>query len=224
MQATDGDIGNVKEFYFDDTKWSVRYLIVQTGNWLSGREVLIAPQAIIETFGIGKKFLVNFNKEKVCNSPDIDTHKPVSGQQEIELYGHYAWQRYGGSGFYAGGSIGFITPHPTIDEKILTEIIDKDKRVDYDVHLRSTSIITGYHIKALDGEIGHVNDFIINDETWQVIYLVIDTHNWVGGKKILIPVTHIKDIQWENSKVVIDETITTIKDSIVFDESKFIEQ
>jgi uncharacterized protein YrrD len=222
MEATDGDIGKVEEFYFDDDTWTVRYLVVKTGNWLSGREVLIAPQALIKDCWMAGRFPINLTKELIKDSPDIDTDKPVSRQQEIALYGHYAWERYGGSGFYAGGSAGFLTtPFPILDEKVIKETDNNGKKPNYDSHLRSTKIVTGYHIHAVDGEIGHVHDFIIDKNTWQIVFLVVDTHNWFGGKKVLVPVTNIKEVQWENSKVIINETKESIKNREVFEESHF---
>ena len=221
MEAKDGEIGKVKEFYFDDQTWAIRYLILKTGNWLSGRKVLISPVALIKGECKSGRFPVNLTKEQICSSPDIDTDKPVSHQQEIELYGHYAWQRYGGSGFYAGGSAPFIVDSPPIiDEKIIKQT-DNTERSGDALHLRSTERVTGYHVHAIDGAIGHVKDFIIDDQTWQLTYLVIDTNNWIGGEKVLIPVSHIKEVQWENFNVIVDENIASIKNSKVFHESEF---
>jgi sporulation protein YlmC with PRC-barrel domain len=192
ITATDGMIGEVGEFYFDDQSWKIRYLIVKTGNWLSERKVLISPDVIIKQPWTSGLFPVNLTKEQVKNSPDIDTDKPVSRQQEIELYGHYQWESYWGSGFYGGGSLGVSMPFPVVGRKVLIEADKKDKHSDDDIHLRSIQRVNGYHIHAVDGEIGHVHDFIINDKDWQIISIVIYTHNWFGGKKVLIPVGHIK--------------------------------
>ena len=135
----------------------------------------------------------------------------------MQLYGHYAWQRYGGGGFYAGGSAAAMDNIPMIDEKIMKEADSNDKRIDDDLHLRSTKTIMGYHIHASDGDVGHVNDFIFDDANWQIMYLVIDTHNWVGGEKVLIDTATIKEIQWESSKVILNIITGAIKDGPVFD-------
>src|SRR5665213_874312 len=221
MEATDGDIGKVEEFYFEDTTWVIHYLIVKTGNWFLYRKVLIAPQTIVKREATSGIFPVNLSKEQIRTSPDIDTDKPVSRQQVTQLYGHYAWQRYGGSGFYAGGSAAAFDNDPIIDEKIMKEADPNDKRSDDDLHLRSTKTIMGYHIHASDGDIGHVSDFIVDDATWQIMYLVVDTHNWFGGKKVLIETGKIKEIQWENSKVILDISTNSLKDCPAFDESQF---
>ncbi len=193
MEATDGDIGKVEEFYFEDTTWVIRYIILKTGNWFLYRKVLIAPQAIVKRDAEPGTFPVNLSKEQIRTSPNIDTDKPVSQQQDLQLYGHYAWQKYGGGGFYAGGSA-VMDNHPIIDEKLVTEADTNDKRSDDDLHLRSTKTIMGYHIHASDGDFGHVSDFIFDDANWQIRYLVVDTHNWFDGKKVLIETGTIKEI------------------------------
>ena len=220
MNATDGDIGEVKEFYFDDETWAIRYLVVETGNWFSNKKVLIAPQALLKPDWLNKSFPVNLTKEQIKNSPDINTDKPVSRHQEIEMYGHYSWQRYGGSGFYAGGSAAVMNLPPIVDEEIIKEN-DPDNQTEYDLHLRSTESVSGYYIHATDGNIGHLKEFILDSETWQITNLIMDTHNWIGGHKVLVSVSHIKEIQWENSRVMVDISKETIKDYPHFDENNF---
>jgi sporulation protein YlmC with PRC-barrel domain len=221
MDATDGLIGDIKEFYFDDETWHIRYLIVKTGGWLSGREVLISPVALLKEKWRNGLFPVNITKKQISNSPDIDTKKPVSRQQEIKLYEHYAWEGYWFSGYYPGGYLGVSVPFPVTDEN--PPIKDKnDKKADTELHLRSTKSITGYHIHATDGEIGHVNDFIMDDENWQIKFIVVDTHNWFGGKKMLIPVGLIKKIEWTDSEVFLDMTIAAVKKCNLFAEEDFI--
>jgi uncharacterized protein YrrD len=220
MEATDGDIGKVEDFYFEDTTWVISYLILKTGNWFLYRKVLISPQAIVKRYKAPGLFAVNLSKEQIRTSPDIDTDKPVSRQQDMQLYGHYAWQRYGGSGFYAGGSA-IMDGDPIIDEKIMKEADPNDKRKDDDLHLRSTEKIMGYHIHASDGDFGHVSDFIFDDANWQIIYLVVDSHYWLGGKQFLIETGTVKGIQWGNSKVVVNLSTDAIKECPVYDESQF---
>lgn len=221
IEATDGDIGKIEDFYFEDTTWVIRYLIVKTGNWFLYRKVLIAPQAIVKRWTEPGVFPLNLSMEQIKTSPDIDTDKPVSLQQDTQLYGHYAWQRYGGSGFYAGGSAAAMDNVPIIDEKVMKGADPGDTRSDNDLHLRSTKKIMEYHIHASDGDVGHVSDFILDDANWQIRYLVVDTHNWFGSKKVLIETGTIKEIQWENSKVILDISTNSFKDCPAFDESQF---
>ena len=201
MGATDGEIGKVEDFYFDDDTWIIRYLIVKTGAGLSGRKVLISPSALPKQSWASGMFRANLSREQVRNSPDIDSDKPVSRQQEAQLANYYPWQPYWGAGYYTGGIWGIIEP-PAV------------KNSNGDLHLRSCRVVTGYQVEASDEAVGHVSDFIFDDETWQVVYLVVDTHNWVGGKKVLVAVRHIKEVQWENSKVVADVTADVIKNGV----------
>ncbi len=221
IEATDGDIGEVKDFYFDDQTWDIRYLIVKTGSWLSGKEVLISPAALVNTCWKNEFFPVNLTKEQIRNSPDIDTNKPVSRQQEIALYEHYAWEGYWLSGLYPGGYLGVSIPFPKMDEKPPLEVVN-DKKANAELHLRSTQRINGYHIHASDGDIGHVNDFIIDDNTWQITHIVVDTHNWFGGKKVLVPVAHVNKMTWNDSKIILDISIGAIEQCKLFAESDFI--
>jgi sporulation protein YlmC with PRC-barrel domain len=217
MQATDGLIGEVKEFYFDDNTWHIRYIIIKTGGWLSGREVLISPVALVKEKWQNGMFPVNLTKKQIIDSPDIDTHKPVSRQQEIKLYKHYAWESYWFSGFYPGGYLGVSTPFPVMDESG-----PNDEKANAELHLRSTKSINGYRIYAADGEIGHVNDFIMDDKTWQIKFIVIDTHNWFGGKKVMIPVGLIKKIEWADSEVFLKMSIAAVEKCKLFDEADFM--
>ncbi|MEO5945056.1 MAG: PRC-barrel domain-containing protein [Ferruginibacter sp.] len=221
IEATDGRIGELNEFYFEDNTWLIRYLIIKTGNWFLNRKVLISPYALLKKEKETCILSVNISKEKVRTSPDIDTDKPVSKQYDIELYGHYSWPLYAGSGFYAGGSEAAMNDAPVIDERILKEADGNDKGSDDDLHLRSTKTVTGYHIHAIDGDFGHVTDFIVDDSNWKIKYLVVDSHNWFGGKKYLVETDAVKEIQWDNSKVILNITKAGIEEGSLFDESQF---
>lgn len=221
LAATNGIIGDVKDFYFDDESWIIRYLVVKTGSWLFGREVLISPVAMKDRYWLKNIIPINLTKEQIQRSPDIDTQQPVSRQQEVELYGHYQWESYWGSGFYGGGSMGVSMPFPSIDRKVLIEPDKAHKHPGDDIHLRSTERITDYHVHADDDEIGHVKDFIIDDQTLQLLFFVVDTHNWIGGKKVLIPIKKIKKIDWSTFEVFLNITIDEVKNSRLFEESEY---
>ena len=219
ITAKEEDIGTVKDFYFDDETWTVRYLIVKTGPWFS-REVLISPASVTGHSWQAGTFSVDITKEQVRDSPDIDTDKPVSRQQEAELANYYPWQSYWGAAFYPGGVWGITEPAPFIDPRLLRQTDEKEIRHE-NRHLRSSKEVTGYHIQAENGNIGHVTNFIFDDQTWQIAYLMVDTHNWIGGKKTLIAVKHVQHVEWENSKVVVDLTIDGIKTSEAVDKWKY---
>jgi sporulation protein YlmC with PRC-barrel domain len=187
MAATDGNVGEVKEFYFDDQTWAICYLIIETGNWLANKKMLIATQALLVLDWANKIFPVNLAKEQITNSPYIDTDQPVSRRQEIEMYRYYALERRGGSGFYAGNSAAVMNLPPIADEEIIKENDPDNNDDNYDPHLRSTDSVSGYHIHTTDGDIGHVTNFIVDDQAWKITDLVIDIHNWIGGNKVVIP-------------------------------------
>jgi uncharacterized protein YrrD len=221
LHASDGPIGKVKEFYFDDQSWMLRYLIVETGNWLSNRKVLITPTALVKTLREDGSFPVNLTKEQIRNSPDIDTDKPVSRQQEVELFGYYPWQPYWGSGFYAGGLMDTSGSGLVIDKKMFKESDVDDKHANDDPHLRSTYKLTGYHIYAADGEIGHVSDFVFDDQSWKLIFIVVNTKNWVAKHRVLIPVEDIKEILWLDSEIRLNISLEKVRHSRILNPHEF---
>lgn len=226
MKGTDGEIGKVRDFYFDDETWDIRHVILKTGSWFSSRDVLISPKAILESDWKDGILPVNLTMKQMLESPEIDTDKPVSRQQEIEIYGHNLWQPYWGNDFYTTGLGGIFGSEHQIAPNEAEETEDKLKPTSVksspdDHHLRSAHVVTGFHIHAIDGKIGHVVDFIMDDQTWKILCLAIDTHQWIGGQKVLLPVRNIKGIEWENSSVYVDEKTDSIKTSPLFDRSVY---
>lgn len=215
IRAIDGDLGKVHEFYFDDTTWTIRYLVAETGNWLLGRKVLISPIAMGKPDLKQRTFSVNLTRDQVRNSPDIDMERPVYRQHEAELHEYYQWPQYWEGGY--GGILG-ITPYPVFENSLLKEP-SGPKRPD-DPHLRSTRQVTGYHIHATDGEIGHVLDFIVDDGNWSLVNLVVDTGTWLSGRKVLIPPAWIKNVNWDETSVYIDRTREAVKNSPELEPSK----
>jgi len=212
MGATDGEIGEVKDFYFDDETWTVRYLIVDTGNWLSGRVVLISTSALLAPDWKNKVFPVDLSKEQIKNSPEINTELPVSRQEEIKLNQYYPWASYWQIGGWGSAPLLSVPISARESEtKKQPKVMDKDK------HLRSTDKVTGYNIKTVDGEVGDVEDFLINISTWKIEFMLIDTGDWFPGKKVLISPDRIKEIDWDNGAVIIDTTIAQVKSSPEYD-------
>jgi uncharacterized protein YrrD len=219
LGAADGEFGKVADFYFDDETWTLRYLVVTTGGWLLSRKVLISNAVLKEPDWNNEIIPVNLTREQIKNSPDIDTERTISRQQEIDLYSHYGWPYYGivGSGFYGGmGLSGMAESRTPFEESILAAA---DRKEPVDPHLRSTGDVTGYRIHAADGEIGDVEDFIIDDQTWNVHFLVVDTGHWFPGKKVLISPKWISKIKWEDASVEIAITVNAVKNSPEYDPS-----
>ena len=200
LHATDGLIGHVRDCYFDDEHWTVRYLVVHAGSWLMGRDVLISPIATRGTNEDEKSIVVDLTKERVEKSPGVDTAEPISRRYEREYFQYYGWPYYwGGPGVWGWG--GVPAPVVTIPEAVPPREFSHDE---VDVHLRSAREIEGYHIQATDQEIGHVEDFILDSATWTVTDLLIDTRNWWPGKKVLIPHAVVHNVSWIDRTITVD--------------------
>ena len=216
IAATDGALGHITDLYFDDHQWVVRYFVVDTGNWLSGRLVLIAPEAIRGEASEGESVAVSLTKEQVEGSPSVDTAKPVSRQQEIPYRDYFGWPAYG-TGLWGAAGIGMT---PGLDTMTEQAVADQKRAIrEGDPNLRSVSVVDGYHIHAADGDVGHVEDFIIDTKTWAIRYAVVDTRNWLPGKKVLVSPDSINAVDWFKSLVYVDLTMDRIKNAPEFDDS-----
>ncbi len=215
LESTDGEIGKVKEFYFDDRHWAIRYLVADTGGWLTGRQVLISPYALLSANKEEQNITVSLTKKQIEDSPSLNSDKPISRQFENVYYSHYGWPMYWG-GPYMWGTNPYIIRDP---EKWKEFRQDEET---WDPNLRSTQEVSSYNIQAADGEIGHIEDFIIDDETWAIRYLIIDTQNWWPGKKVLVSTKWIERVRWDESKASINLTREEIKKSPEFTEESLL--
>ena len=212
VQGTDGDIGSVTDFFFDDTEWAVRYMIVDTGKWIPGRKVLISPLALQRQTNVPASFSVPVTKEVVENSPPFDGDQAISRQYETELANYYGWPAYW-EAFKLSAASAVGRRSDVLPENVKRLNLER-KGVS---NLWSANEVIGYFIEATDGEIGHVEDFVLEDETWAVRYLVIDTRNWLPGRKVLIIPQLTEGISWTEARVRIDLPRETIKESPEFD-------
>ena len=206
LKSLDGDIGSATEFLFDDQYWTIRYLVANTAGWLSDRKVLISPYSLTGVNDFQEQVSVRLTKQQIEDSPSIDTDEPVSRQYERSYNAYYGYPDYW-SGPYMWGGYSCLERDRTRWGSAAPEATGGDR------HLRSTHEVTGYHLLALDGEIGHVNDFIIDDETFAIRYLVVATKNWWPGKKVLISPKWIENVSWEEREVVIGLSRETVKDA-----------
>jgi len=229
INATDGSVGDVKDFLFDDLAWVIRYFVVETGTWLSSRKVLISPIAIQEPNWEEKILPVLLTREQVRDSPDINTDKPVSRQHEMDYFRHYGYTYYGGGlGFWAGGLYPYAL-YPgyasSLQEHEGSPVANRDHdraehARDEDPNLRSCKAVTGYHIHLKDGDLGHVSGFLVEESTWAVRYLIVDTSNWWGGHKVLISPEWIEEVSWIDNTVSIDLSRQSVKDAPVFESAE----
>lgn len=226
--ATDGPIGHVKDFYFDDQSWVVRYLVVDAGDWLLSRKVLISPIAIGRTDWTESLLHVSITKEQVKNSPDIDTERPVSRQHEMQYSGYYGYPYYwGGAGYWGGGMYpnvmmpeygGFGSAQAIrSEEQNAYARAESDRSQSEDAHLRSSRAVMKYHVHASDGDLGHVEGMLVDDETWAIRYLIVNTSNWWLGHQVLIAPQWIDDLNWSDSKVSVKMTRQAIQDAPAYE-------
>ena len=165
LNGKDGEIGKVKEFYFDDTHWTIRYLVADTGKWLEENQVLISPYSLLEINQTEKYVSVDLTKQQIEDSPPLESHEPISKQFEESYYDYYKWPVYW-TGTYLWGAY----PRIERDPEMRDDDIDRDSE-SWEPHLRSTHDVSGHHIEATDGSVGHVDDFLIDDDTWAIRYL-----------------------------------------------------
>jgi uncharacterized protein YrrD len=206
LDSLDGEIGKVKEFYFDDRHWTIRYLVADTGDWLTGRQVLISPYALVSIIKEERHIAIDLTKKQIEESPSLDSDKPVSRQFENDYYGYYGWPMYW-DGPYMWGYDSYIVR----DREKWRE--PTQNKQTWNHHLRSTHEVSGYHIQARDGEIGHVEDCIIDDQTWAIRYLIVGTRNWWPGKKVLVSPQWIERVSWGERKVFADLSREAIQQS-----------
>jgi len=218
IRATDGELGTVDDVYFDDQGWAIRYLTVNTGGWLGGRSVLISPFSIVHADWPEKRLDVALTKKQVENSPDINQHQPVSRQQEADYNLYFGYPYYWGGPYLWGPEVypaGFATGTKATSQASAAKI-----EGGLDSHLRSAAAVKGYNIEASDGEIGHVDGYVVDDEAWTIRYIEVATRNWWPGKKVLVSPAWINQVSWPDFKVSTSLTRDAIQSGPEYIESK----
>jgi hypothetical protein len=211
IEGQDGDIGKLDDFLFDDESWTIRYIVVNTGTWLMDKKVLVSPVVFGKPVWETQTIPVLLNRAQIEEFPGIEKDQPVSRRHQTQLLKYYGWQPY----FSPGGMYGVPAPLSPVTMEKEPEVPEEG-----DPHLRSSREVAGYHIRATDGEIGHAEDFIADDENWVIRYLVIDTRNWLPGRKVLISPEWITGISWEESRVFVDLEKDKIKASPEYNPSR----
>lgn len=211
IAARDGEIGSVQDLYFDDHSWTIRYLVVDTGTWLPGRQVLISPRSVM-TMTDEDKVPVALTKDQVEHSPSSDVDKPVERQFEEEYSQYYGYPYYW-TGPYRWGA----TPYPgegVLTPELAATVVPERSG---DPSMRSIRNVTGYYIEATDGDLGHVDDFIVDTSEWAIRYMIVDTRNWWPGKKVLVSPEWIREVSWPESRVYVDMSREAIKSAPEYD-------
>jgi len=213
LGASDGDIGHVKDFYFDDQNWGIRYLVADTGTWLPERQVLLSPYSLGHLDQTGKVLRVNLTRKQIENSPSIELHKPVSRQYEEKYHRYYGWPFYWqGDGLW--GMSGFpildLPPNPFPSDSADATGPQPEPT---GAHLRSTQAVGGYHLQASDGIIGHVCDFMMDAQSWAIRQLIIKTGHRLSGKEVQIPTRKVDRISYLDSTVFVNLTREAVEQS-----------
>jgi hypothetical protein len=211
VHAKDGRIGKIEDCLFDQRNWKIRWLVLDTGTWLSGRQVLIHPSAFSRPDPRRSVLSVQLTKAQIEASPEISTDQPVSQQMELNVYGYYGWNSmWGVPGYFAGYPMAMDLPAD-------------DGRAG-DPNLRSMHAIEDYHIEASDGAIGHLENFILDDTDWEVRYLVVDTKNWWIGKRVLLSPFAVRDVSWAERQVRVGVTREQVKGSPPWNPEELVDE
>ena len=214
LQGSDYEVGECKDFLFDDQLWVIRYMVANTNKWLpGGRTVVISPISLGKPDWDKHYLPINLTCEEIENSPSLDEHQPISHQYEADLFKYYGYGYY----WMGGGLWGtYARPTPLVDSGVLEDAVQVKTE---DRHLRSVKKVKGYAIKASDKKIGHIDDFILNADNWTLPYIVVDTNSWllVGGRKVLISHKNIEAVNWADQSVVVNISTQKIEASPTFD-------
>jgi hypothetical protein len=225
IEATDGRIGSVLDVLFDDRTWQVRWLVVDAGTWLTGRKVLLHPSAFGQADYVGHALSAKLTMAQVKDSPGFNQDRPVSRQMEHTLYDYYGWDPLWGGSIFGGGTMSQSFATPYLGGLAVREAAGLEHEQDAgDPHLRSITAVTGYHIHAKDGSIGHVESFLIDDEAWGIRYLVVDTKNWWPGQHVLISPYAVRDIGWPQRRVELDVSRDQVRESPPWDPAALVDR
>ena len=228
IEASDGRIGSVSDFLFDDTTWQVRWMVVDTGGWLLGRKILVHPSAVGQPDYRREMVPVRLARLQVKGSPSILSDEPVSQQMETDLYGYYGWDPFWGGGNYFGAypygmGVG-ETSIPFAGDVDVLEAPRASSAGHGDPHLRSITAVMGYHIQATDGPIGHIENILVDGESWGIRYLVIDTKNWWSGQHVLMSPHAVQAISWSDRDVMLEVTREQVKASPAWNPADIVER
>lgn len=206
LSSRDGDVGPVSEFYFDDRHWVIRYLVADTGHWMAGRQVLISPYALETVSRERHRIVLGLTRRQIEDGPSLRLNESVSPQFEEAYYGFHGWPQYW-RGPYSWG----CSPHVERDRKRWHAATAEEQS--WERHLRNTGEVRGCYIQATDGELGHVDDFVIDEDTWAIRYLIINAQSWCPGKRVLMSPQWIQRVSWGASEMFVDLPRVAIKQS-----------
>jgi uncharacterized protein YrrD len=220
--ATDGALGKVDDVYFDDERWTVRYLVADVGSWLSGRKVLISPHAVVRIDSNAETIETHLTRSEVDNSPPIETDRPISRRMEDEYNRHYRYPPYWAGNYAAGlwgfGALPLAGLEPVLHAQAEPETArSKSPEEDGAVHLRSGREVTGYGVAATDRAIGHIENFLFDEDSWAIRSLVIDTRDWWPGRHVLVSPEQVERVTWLTRSVHLGISCAEVEQSPEYD-------
>lgn len=229
VEASDGEIGHVANMLFDDVHWTVRYVIINTGNWLFSRHVLISPVSVAALDGQDRTMTVKLKRQQVELSPQVDTNLPMTREKEIELSNHYEYMPYwGGAGSWGVSPVPSAALSPATFAEQALERIERDEEAEApptaSPHLRSANEVSGYRIVAQGETLGQINDFLLDAETWALRYLVVDTGTLFSGTQLLIARDWIDTVSWADSHMQVDLPRDMVDKAPAFDAGRPVER
>lgn len=214
VRAVDGDIGTLEDFYFDDDRWVVRYLVIDTGSWLGGRRVAVSPMSVQGSWGKAG-IDVTLTKEQVEKSPAPDLAGSLSRSDEAQILGYYGYPYYWGESNVWGT---FENPGALVMASVTERSpVAAEFAAPGEHGLRSVRRSTGYHIHAVDGEVGHVDDFLIGATDWRIRHLLVDTSNWIGGRAVVIASDTVQHVDADREMLHVASTRAAIQNAPAFD-------
>lgn len=205
IQAIDREAGRVDDFYFDDARWAVRYLVVTAGSWLDERRFLLTPHVLQEPEWRAGVLPVQLTAEQIRQSPEADLREPLSRQYERKLHGHYGWDYYW-----------LALRSPKLPEEMDVEE-GRDPAAGERIRLRRTRTVVGYGVRAQDGDVGRVSDLLLDDEEWYLHYLVVETGGWLDGRQVLLATPWINQVDWTRARLQVDVSRQMIEESPEYD-------
>ena len=220
--ASDGKVGSVDDLYFDDAQWTVRYLVVDTGGWLAGRQVLLSPRSAGALDWEQRELAVRLARQQIEDSPGVDTRQPVSRQHEAELFRHYGYPDYWNGPYLWGYTmlpalLDQVPPESGGQRQTDAEEAESARQA-VDSHLRSCRAVIGYHLRTADRQsIGHVEDFLFDESDWSIQLLLVDTRNWWPGKHVLVSPQRVEEVDWAMKEVLVTVTREELEASPEYD-------
>lgn len=213
LAATDGEIGRCRDFLFDDERWTVRYIEANTSRWLLGRRVLISPASLQAPDATNGRLPVNLTEAEIKAAPGLEEHQTVSRLYEAEYARHYGLMYYWDGGGIWGLGTNPVDIMPSLDIQSPPEYNARkvDEAEQGNEYLRSAAAVIGYRIHALDGELGEIEDFVIDTANWTIVFAVLDTRRWLPGRTVLLPISWAKDISWAERSFSVEVTKQAIE-------------